>query len=359
MEEFDWADSRGESDFSSPDSGFASLGPAPAANPAQALTRRELRERERAAEAVSSVPEFTAPTPFMIQVSQTATCEQPAGRAGRRIKRGQSTKVPRSRRRRVSFGTAVSTRPTTRVAARAAASKQSMRRRMLSKLMSLGAMVGVGLMMISTSIPANAFFKVDPLASLPTESVAAKQATQEVMVSADSGSLTLVRDSYTATSWKEQVFLRYGRSWAYTPNPNGTIRWPFPIAVPISDGFGWRASPCAGCSTWHKGTDFTPGVGAIIGNVMEGVVSMVDASHAGLGNHVIVDSQWKGHLIQIVYAHMMDNSFRVKVGDHVMPGDELGLVGSTGQSTGAHLHLEIHVDGVPVDPFEWLKENSY
>ncbi len=359
MEEFDWTGNRGESDFSSPDSGFASLGLLPPSNTAPALTRRELREREKAAEAVSPALEFTSPTPFMLQVNQTAPQEQPAGRAGRRIKRGQSAIVPRSRRRRISLGTAVSTRPTTRAAARAAASKQSMRRRMFSKLMSLGAMVGVGLMMISTSIPANAFFKVDPLASLPADSVVAKQASQEVMVSADAGSLTLVRDSYTATSWKEQVFLRYGKSWAYTPNPNGTIRWPFPIAVPISDGFGWRLAPCAGCSTWHKGTDFTPGAGAIIGNVMEGVVSMVDSSHAGLGNHVIVDSQWKGHLIQIVYAHMMDNSFRVTVGEHVMPGDELGLVGSTGQSTGAHLHLEIHVDGVPVDPFEWLKENSY
>lgn len=264
-------------------------------------------------------------------------------------------KVPRSRRSRLKRKSTDSVQTATSYRTRRRA-----KRGILSQLMTLGAMIGVGLMMISTSIPANAFFKPSNEAFGTADTAAHKQASQKVLVSADSGSLAVVRDAYTATSWKEQVFLRYGnRGYAYTPNPNGVIQWPFPIAVPISDGFGWRVSPCAGCSTWHKGTDFTPGKGAIIGSIAEGVVSKVEASHAGLGNHVIVDSQINGHLVQSVYAHMEDNSFRVVVGQHVMAGDELGLVGSTGESTGAHLHLEIHVDGVPVDPFEWLKENAH
>ncbi|GAA3736373.1 hypothetical protein GCM10022239_10320 [Leifsonia bigeumensis] len=228
---------------------------------------------------------------------------------------------------------------------------------MLSKLMTFGAMVGAGLMMVSTSIPANAFFNpdssVESAFSAPAES---EVQTLEVRPLAEN---TLARDGYTAVSLREQIFLRYGnRNFAYTNDPNGTIQWPFAVAVPISDGFGYRISPCAGCSTDHKGVDFTPGAGAVIQAIADGVVSAVVPSHYGLGNHVIIDHHINGQLIQSVYAHMADNSMRVVVGQHVKVADEVGLVGSTGESTGAHLHLEIHVNGVPVDPFAWLKANA-
>jgi murein DD-endopeptidase MepM/ murein hydrolase activator NlpD len=55
---------------------------------------------------------------------------------------------------------------------------------------------------------------------------------------------------------------------------------------------------------------------------------------------------------------MRYGSVRVAEGQQVKVGDILGLVGNTGESTGPHLHLEIHLDGVPVDPFAWLKANA-
>lgn len=229
-------------------------------------------------------------------------------------------------------------------------------RRALKELMTFGAMIGAGLMMVATTIPANAFYSDDAQIAAVAAPTEAKSQSIVVEPSAD---LTLSRDGYTATSFREQIFLRYGnRSFLYTNNPNGTIQWPFPIAVPITDAFGYRVSPCGGCSTWHKGVDFTPGAGAAIQSIADGVVSAVIPSHFGLGNHVIIDHHINGQLVQSVYAHMMDGSIRMVVGQQVKVGDEVGQVGTTGESTGPHLHFEIHIGGQPIDPFEWLKANA-
>lgn len=242
--------------------------------------------------------------------------------------------------------------------------RKPFKRRMLKKLMTLGAMIGAGLMMVSTTIPANAFYpSADMTGEVSAEALAAVPAEAEAKVQtlkvAPVADLSLTRDGYTATSFREQIFLRYGnRNFAYTNNPNGTIQWPFPIAVPISDGFGYRIDPCSFCSPWHKGVDFTPGIGSTIQAIADGTVMEAKPAHWGLGNHVILDHVINGKHIQSVYAHMLDDSMRVVVGQTVKVGDPLGQVGSTGESTGPHLHFEIHVNGEPVDGFEWLKANA-
>jgi murein DD-endopeptidase MepM/ murein hydrolase activator NlpD len=231
---------------------------------------------------------------------------------------------------------------------------------MLSKLMTLGAMIGAGLMMVSTSIPANAFYPVQ--AADGTVAAAASEPAenkiQSVTVQA-AGEQTLTRDNYTAVSLRERLFLEWGnRDWSYTNDPNGTIQWPFPIAVPISSGFGARIAPCNGCSSYHEGVDFTPGGGTPIQAIADGVVSTVANDSWGLGSHVVIDHHINGQLVQSVYGHMQAGSIRVTIGQQVKVTDIVGLVGSTGASTGDHLHLEIHVNGVQVDPFAWLKKNA-
>jgi murein DD-endopeptidase MepM/ murein hydrolase activator NlpD len=231
---------------------------------------------------------------------------------------------------------------------------------MLSKLMTFGAMIGAGLMMVSTSIPANAFFSADPTATIANEAAAPQPASEAQSLKVQ-GVVDPVfqRDGYTAVSLREQLFLKYGnRDFSYTNDPNGTIQWPFPIAVPISSGFGDRIAPCSGCSSYHEGVDFTPGGGTPIQAIADGVVSLVRADSWGLGTHVVIDHHIGGHLVQSVYGHMKVGSVRVTVGQEVKVTDIVGLVGSTGASTGDHLHLEIHVDGVQVDPFAWLKANA-
>ncbi|WP_198415962.1 MULTISPECIES: M23 family metallopeptidase [unclassified Cryobacterium] len=136
------------------------------------------------------------------------------------------------------------------------------------------------------------------------------------------------------------------------------IRWPFPSAVRLSDTFGPREAPCDGCSTFHKGLDMLPGEGAAVGAVADGVVRSASASDdGGLGVHVVIDHTVDGRLVSSVYAHFQAGSLQVSPGQSITVGQHLGNVGSTGQSTGPHLHFEILLDGVtPTDPYAWLMQ---
>jgi murein DD-endopeptidase MepM/ murein hydrolase activator NlpD len=236
--------------------------------------------------------------------------------------------------------------------------KRSLRRRILPKVLSVAAMLGAGAFFISSTVPANAFMSTDadivtPITHLKAQSLAPVDASAAAQTS-------VVRDKYTVVSLAQQLQLRFtSANWAYTNDPNGTIQWPFPIQVPIATGFGPRqVAGCSFCSTFHEGVDFDPGQGVAIGAIADGVVSQVVNSHAGLGNHVVVDHVINGQQVQSVYGHMLDGSIRVVEGQQIKVTDEIGQVGSTGESTGAHLHLEIHVNGVAIDPFAWLKANA-
>jgi murein DD-endopeptidase MepM/ murein hydrolase activator NlpD len=138
------------------------------------------------------------------------------------------------------------------------------------------------------------------------------------------------------------------------------VRWPFAGPTRISDGFGPRIAPCGGCSTDHDGLDMNPGAGTPIGSVADGVVSSATPfDDGGLGVHVIVDHVVDGRKVTSTYGHMLAGSAAVSEGQSVIAGQLLGAVGSTGQSTGAHLHLEIHLDGVTaIDPYGWLTQHA-
>ncbi len=133
------------------------------------------------------------------------------------------------------------------------------------------------------------------------------------------------------------------------------VVWPFPNYTKVSDGFGYRVAPCYGCSTNHDGVDFNPGAGTAIGSISDGVVITATAAGGGLGNYVEVQHNIGGRLVTSLYAHMQAGSIQVSVGQQVTAGQTLGRVGSTGQSTGPHLHLEMYyTDGVRFDGYAWL-----
>ena len=138
------------------------------------------------------------------------------------------------------------------------------------------------------------------------------------------------------------------------------VRWPFPGVTRISSDYGPRSAPCAGCSTFHDGLDMNPGVGTPIGSIADGVVSSVtNFDDGGLGVHVLVDHVVDGQKITSTYGHMLEGSITVSEGESVVAGQQLGSVGSTGQSTGPHMHLELHLDGVTaIDPYGWLTEHA-
>ena len=126
--------------------------------------------------------------------------------------------------------------------------------------------------------------------------------------------------------------------------PAGVLAWPFPAAVVTSE-FGPRESPGPGASTFHEGIDFDAGDGASIPAAGSGTVVQAGLN-GGFGYSVKISH---GSGIETLYAHMAGVP-PVTVGSHVSRGQVIGVQGNTGRSFGSHLHFEVHVDGVPVNP---------
>lgn len=126
-----------------------------------------------------------------------------------------------------------------------------------------------------------------------------------------------------------------------------------PTILPVNtsynaSGFGWRIDPFNGRSAFHEGIDFSSPNGTPIVAAAGGVVIAAEY-HPQFGNMVDVDH---GNEIVTRYAHA--SRVHVKVGDIVKRGQNIADIGSTGRSTGSHLHFEVHVKGVPQDPHKFL-----
>ncbi|WIB31904.1 peptidoglycan DD-metalloendopeptidase family protein [Curtobacterium sp. MCSS17_005] len=225
--------------------------------------------------------------------------------------------------------------------------------RAASRVTAVGALLFAAGLVVSTSLPAQALWV--PASGSTAARATVDGATQSMQVSASADGST-ARDQYTVSDATQYANVD---SSSFTNDPTGTIQWPFLTGVPITSGFGGRqVAGCSFCSTNHMGVDFAPGEGTPIGVIAAGTVIKVQANDGGFGNDVWVEHDVDGKQFVSVYGHMEDNSFKVVTGQHVEVGDILGLVGSTGNSTGPHLHLEVHVDGVPVDPLAWLETNA-
>lgn len=117
----------------------------------------------------------------------------------------------------------------------------------------------------------------------------------------------------------------------------------------ISSGFGYRRDPFTGRGAMHKGLDFRGPAGAPIYAAAEGRVSFV-GRRSGYGNVVEINH---GNGLTTRYAHM--SKFSAKVGQQVGAGDIIGAIGSTGRSTGPHLHFEVRIHGRAVNPRPFLE----
>ena len=136
---------------------------------------------------------------------------------------------------------------------------------------------------------------------------------------------------------------------SYAAN-TGELRWPLKVSGKISSKFGNRTSPTAGASTYHKGIDISVSSGTPI--VASGAGTVVTATYSSTaGNYIMI---YHGNSLYTVYMHC--SKLSVKVGDTVKQGDVIGNVGSTGISTGAHLHFGVTVNGNYVDPFNYVSQ---
>jgi murein DD-endopeptidase MepM/ murein hydrolase activator NlpD len=117
----------------------------------------------------------------------------------------------------------------------------------------------------------------------------------------------------------------------------------------ISSGFGYRADPFNGGAAFHSGLDFRGPIGAPIYAAAKGKVSFAGV-RPGYGNCLEIDH---GNGLVTRYAHM--SAFRARVGQAVEAGAVIGAIGSTGRSTGPHLHFEVRVHDRPVNPRPFLE----
>lgn len=126
-----------------------------------------------------------------------------------------------------------------------------------------------------------------------------------------------------------------------------------PVTVAFnSSSFGWRIDPFNGHSAFHEGLDFTAVIGTPIYAAAGGIVSAAEQT-PDYGKIVKIDH---GLGLETRYAHA--SAILVKVGDRIEKGQKIAEVGSTGRSTGPHLHYEIRLDGNPLDPRKYLKASS-
>ncbi|MEX2659516.1 MAG: peptidoglycan DD-metalloendopeptidase family protein [Acidimicrobiales bacterium] len=131
------------------------------------------------------------------------------------------------------------------------------------------------------------------------------------------------------------------------PALQGTFVLPVPTAR-MSSSFGPRIHPIFGTARLHAGMDLAAPTGTPVGAAGFGTV-VTSGVLGGYGNAVVIDH---GSGLSTLYAHL--SALHVAVGDEVEAGQTIGLVGSTGNSTGPHLHLEVRVFGTPVDPVNYL-----
>ncbi|VBB05894.1 peptidase m23 [Lucifera butyrica] len=122
----------------------------------------------------------------------------------------------------------------------------------------------------------------------------------------------------------------------------------WPVSGALTSGFGWRNSP------WEDGSEFHPGIDIAV-NMGTPVVATADGKviksgwSGGYGNIVEIDH---GNGIETIYGH--NSQIAVSVGQNVKKGQIISYSGSTGNSTGPHVHYEVRINGTAVDPFKFL-----
>jgi murein DD-endopeptidase MepM/ murein hydrolase activator NlpD len=298
----------------------------PSSTPVVHLTRRAALAAERAEQAAASTPRPRAPRPTPVPTPAAVHAD---------------TRIRRVPRRAVAIASTTPAAPGRRSGRGVRASRLT-----LTSAAAALAMFGAAAMPAHASTgPSSAISTLAPAVSTQDFAV-----TQVALPSTS-------RDGFTVgggvASTKAGAVVA-GETVTY----GGDVRSPFPGPVRMSSGFGYRTAPCGACSSLHQGLDFNPGMGAPIGAVAAGTVR-VAGTYFSYGETVVIDHQVDGRKVSTLYGHMIPGSSPLEVGDRVEPGQFIGSVGSSGVSTGAHLHLEVLMDGtLPVDPAAWLAAHT-
>ena len=123
----------------------------------------------------------------------------------------------------------------------------------------------------------------------------------------------------------------------------------WPVAGQVTGSFGERIDPFNGEGAFHSGVDIGSNYGARIIAPADGVVTVTETM-GGYGKAIMIDH---GNGISTRYGHL--SGFAVAAGQHVHRGDLIGYVGESGRSTGPHLHYEVRINDIPVNPYKYLR----
>jgi len=148
------------------------------------------------------------------------------------------------------------------------------------------------------------------------------------------------------TSWKKLDNLTEGAIAVPSDKPVKTAEF--------TSGYGIRSDPFRGGAARHAGIDLAAPIGTPIYATADGTVSDAGYNNGGYGNLIKLDH---GRGIETRYGHL--SAILVTPGQHVARGQMIGRMGSTGRSTGSHLHYEVRIDGRAVNPIPFMKSNEY
>lgn len=145
------------------------------------------------------------------------------------------------------------------------------------------------------------------------------------------------------------------------PTVTSTVVFPLPAGTWVqTDDFGPRTDPISGEQGYHHGLDLGAADGTPILAAANGVVTVAEFS-GNWGGLIVVEHQLGGATVATAYAHMWQHGIHVIAGERVIAGQHIGDVGSSGYSTGAHLHFEVRPGGTSgnaIDPAAWLNDHN-
>lgn len=156
-------------------------------------------------------------------------------------------------------------------------------------------------------------------------------------------------DDAAAVEYKTRQLEQELRAYEVAIRERASVPSIWPVAGTLESGFGVRRNPFGGSSyESHEGQDIEAEMGTPVTAAASGTVTIAGVQN-GYGNVVYLDH---GNGLQTRYGHL--SRIDVEVGQHITRGEHLGLVGSTGRSTGPHLHYEVRINNQPVNPRPYL-----
>ncbi|HEX4229084.1 MAG TPA: M23 family metallopeptidase [Bryobacteraceae bacterium] len=179
----------------------------------------------------------------------------------------------------------------------------------------------------------------------------ARQADPNGLASANSLTPTLKQSieqyNFLASASYSSIYHRYPYQWQVHSLPS---LWP--VHGVVRSAFGDRSDPFSGEGAFHTGIDLQAAAGTPVHVTADGVVASV-GWEAGYGKLVVVDH---GNGVETYYAHL--SQFMVAPGEEVRMGQVIALSGGTGRATSPHLHYEVRLHGIPVNPYKYLAKSQ-